>query len=1109
MIAEYTHMVNEMKRKIIPVGQGGLNEVLEKTVHIKLSMRGSAMIEYYANGELVRKPGPKVLSTMTKQDFEEATKRWIHRELLPMVETWTTENSKDMLPSSMAALSVLIGLDVEKFIVTTERGACNICQGKKNCGSADHVMWHIKAGSGVVLITFEGLSPNEIVKPASPRPNFEVPRNARIIAPSGCEAQNNWAIPATVGCLVNIFLSEETSYALASAFGADAAERTEINKFLGIIGLREVGIRITESSAFCEGSVANATLQLYQNSQGGVPKNSLNTQADWVFERTIPMELWAEVGAQEDFSLKKVKNVGRTEAEKFQNRLQRMAFLYHYLDNQMPVFLVQIALVKFFVSHPLVLLMGNNIYAQEVTDVVVEMLGRVCVQGGVWYHAPEAHLPETIKDVFRVLDSVHNLGFEERRLAYRNGGYHFFKVNRKNMPGKKEMIWSTSWLRAGDKTKPETASGTGKKRKTDGFQPLQEGEVLVDGGGGCRIRMDKRVAQGGAGLSSLDDYDVVDKSCDGVGFQMGRDSVGGQTADHVSGTGVYNDDDGLEDVSDDDVFESNVSDEKTCSEGVKISEKRRGEPNLDVVAPAKKKFGAAKDNEDSPRVGGKLNNDKLELMETMFPEMKALIKMVVETDEMTAGDFEVIYEDLQKKITAIQTETHIRKLSGLNDPQAARHDREMAELKRKVAGLKRRTDDRNKEIKKLQSEQTLDNNTIKERKLLIQARESAEEFRRKQYVKQGREKLDERQKNAVEAAQMLVDAMLAKMKKPTPSSTTAKTTTTIVRTLGRIEGTPSAEPAHRYLETWTHQIPYDISRSQVINTSAVINLVMETTVFQEALAVFNAEKDHESIGSLSGVGTALGDIRRATPNGNASWNLCHARMRLLTLMKQAYEDTQDSRKKKIMWTDTQIANAKPHGEDSRAKKIADNREARGQNLVTRLAIAFNQGVVEITGGNLCTTVVWYDSPAFQEEYRGWFDEGLSIMSGAAREQDGNVEYASNHKRAKAAMEALMAQRQKPPVKAEDCEVINKCFEALHNRVTGVEVREEELEDDDVQMSAAEDPEEIERDDVEMDAAEEDVQEPFADKIIVEVEEEERGHRVQRGPAHLRQYRNRE
>ena len=532
MVAELGHMLNEMHRRVIPVGQEGLEEVLNKTVHIKLSATENAVIEYYQEGKLVQKPGPKVLSTMSKADFNEATKRWVHTELLPMIQNWTTENSKDMLPTSMAALSVLIGFDIEKFIVTTERGACNICSGTKDCGSADHFMWHIRAGSGVILLTFQGLSSSEIKKPAPSKPAFEVPTTARVIAPTGCEAQNNWSIPATVSCLVNIFLNEETSEALASAFGADAAERLEVNRLLKTLGLEEVGLRISESNTFKTGSVANALLTQYEDSQGGIPKNSLNTQTEWIFERTMPVELWAEVATQEDFSLEKVKNVGETAEEKFHNKLHRMAFLYHYLDNHMPVYIVQIALIKFFTSHPLALLMGNDIYVQEVTNAVVEMLGRVCVEGSVWWSAPNAKLPETFEELFQLLDSVHRLGFEERRLAYQNGAYRTLRVRRKDMPLKKEMLWSTSWLRAGSKTKPEVASGGGRKRNMDGFQQLQKGEVYVDGGSGCKIRMLEVVAKGGAGVSSLDDYDVVDGPADGVKFQRGPNSVKGQITSH-------------------------------------------------------------------------------------------------------------------------------------------------------------------------------------------------------------------------------------------------------------------------------------------------------------------------------------------------------------------------------------------------------------------------------------------------------------------------------------------------------------------------------------------------------------------------------------------------
>ena len=1110
MIAEFMHMLKEMHRRVVPVGQEGLEEVLSRTVHVKLSARENAVIEYYSEGVLVQKPGPKMLSTMSKADFSEATKRWIHTELLPTIQNWTTENSKDMLPRSMAALSVLIGFDIEKFIVTTERGACNVCGGTKNCGSADHFMWHVRVGSGVILLTFQGMSPSEIKKPAPSKPAFEVPRTARIIAPTGCEAQNNWAIPATVSCLVNILLNEQTSEALASAFGADAAERLEVNRFLKTLGLEEVGLRISESNTFKPDSVANALLKQYVDSRGGVPKNSLNTQTEWIFERTIPVELWAEVATQEDFSLEKVKNVGNTAEERFHNKLHRMAFLYHYLDNQMPVYMVQVALMKFFVSHPLALLMGNDIYVQEVTDAVVEVLARVCVEGSVWWSAPNAKLPETFQEMFELLDSVHRLGFEQRRLAYQNGAYRILQVSRKDMPMKKEMFWSTSWQRAGSKTKPETASSVGKKRKTNGFQPLEKGEVMVEGGGGCKIRMLEIVAKGGAGVSGLDDYDVSDGPSDGAKFQMGPSSVQGQISpNHVPGADVNNENHAfssgvnnetacpegvddmaayLEDVSDDDLEMDEL--DVVRPEGVS-TEKRVREPSLDSIAPASKKFGAASEHEDLPHVGSRLSDDRIKLMRKLFPEMEALIRMVVQSDEITADEFNVIFKSLQNKITAIQTETHVGKLSGLNDQQAARHDKEMADMKRGLDGLKRRIVERNKDIKRLQARQTLDKEALKKKKLVIEARESAEEYRRKQYVKQGREKLDRRQKDAMEAAQMLLEETMAKMTKPVQSSATAETT--IVRTLARIEGAPSAEPVHERLATWANQAPYDISRSQVINTSAVIDLAIQTTVFQEALAIFNAMKDNDNVGSLSGVGTALADIRRATPNGAASWMLCNARMEFLRLMKRAFDDTQDSKKKLKMWSDADIVNAKSDGPESRAKKIADNRNARGQQLVRELAIAFNQAIVEITGGNLYNAVLWYDEPDFSNEYRNMFEEGLNILCAAA-EAEGSLEYVNNRKRAKAAMEALMAQRQRPPVDAEACEIINRGL-----RVT-VEYQEEELDGED---DAVEAPEEAEEDDVEMDAANQNVQE--SNRRVLEVDEEER-YGAQRNPAHLTNYR---
>ena len=99
----------------------------------------------------------------------------------------------------------------------------------------------------------------------------------------------------------------------------------------------------------------------------------------------------------------------------------------------------------------------------------------------------------------------------------------------------------------------------------------------------------------------------------------------------------------------------------------------------------------------------------------------------------------------------------------------------------------------------------------------------------------------------------------------------------------------------------------------------------------------------------------------------------------------------------------------------------------------------------------------------------------------------------------------MASRQRPPVKVEHCETINKCFATVHG--AQVEFHEEEVDDGDVQMNAAEAPE-VESGDVQMDEAGEDVQEQDTSRLIVEVDEEERGRSVRRGPAHLQSYRDR-
>ena len=93
------------------------------------------------------------------------------------------------------------------------------------------------------------------------------------------------------------------------------------------------------------------------------------------------------------------------------------------------------------------------------------------------------------------------------------------------------------------------------------------------------------------------------------------------------------------------------------------------------------------------------------------------------------------------------------------------------------------------------------------------------------------------------------------------------------------------------------------------------------------------------------------------------------------------------------------------------------------------------------------------------------------------------------------MEAIQAQRQRPPINAEACDIINRGL-----RVT-VELMEEEVDEEDV----VETPRGIVEDDAEMDAATQDVQE-LPNRQVLEVDEEERS-RSSRGPAHLTNYRS--
>ena len=72
MIEEFAWMVEQIKRRIIPVGVDGLNEQLENTVHISLFLQGAARFEYVEDNQLQRTTGPKMTATGSREEFNES-----------------------------------------------------------------------------------------------------------------------------------------------------------------------------------------------------------------------------------------------------------------------------------------------------------------------------------------------------------------------------------------------------------------------------------------------------------------------------------------------------------------------------------------------------------------------------------------------------------------------------------------------------------------------------------------------------------------------------------------------------------------------------------------------------------------------------------------------------------------------------------------------------------------------------------------------------------------------------------------------------------------------------------------------------------------------------
>ena len=1048
MIEEFAWMVEQIKRRIIPVGVDGLNEQLENTVHISLFLQGAARFEYVEDNQLQRTMGPKMTATGSREEFNESMEKWLHQQLLPHLEKWTDRCVREILPDVLLGLTVLTGFDVEKHLVIAgQRGACNVCNVK--CKMVETQMWHMRIGTGVLIVTLEGMSMDKIASPPCPKPVFNIPNDAPVVVPSGCEARSNWVIPETFRYLAKTFLSEATSGALPIAFNAEGAERDQVNDTLVALGVEEIGLRVAESSSFVSGSVANATLTKYEDTTGEKPKQSLNAQAEWVSRRSLPKNLWSHVDAQKDFSLSRVRTVGKNHTEKMHNKAVKMAYLYHCLDNVAPSFITQVALAKFIASHPLVLILGNNKFVEELTDIVIEILGRLSVKPRVWYHAQKAKLPDSLEELFEIVDDLHNKSFENRCAAYRAGAYALVGVQRSEMPRKRKIDWSVATRRVGERSIPDVIAGTGKnKRKNDGFQ-LEAGETYLTN---TNIKCDQRVAEG------IDNFETGGGSSGIVESQMRPNFAERQ-------------------VLEDDV-EMSVNKESP--------EKRRKEDCVEDQ-PATKKFGVAtKDNDNVPKVGGELNANKVREITKLFPSIAPLVKMVLDSEEITAAEFEVITEQLNTKVAKIHTDDHVGKLNAYNDDKTADKEREINKEKSRLQRLKDRMKERNLRIVKLQNEQRLDKENYSRRSAEVRAKEAEEELRRKLHRNHGVRKLEKRKENALKASQMLMEAAASKVfESPKP----AKMKATLTMTLSRIEGKTSSEPVHVYLADWNDQETYDKWRSQVVNTSSVVTSIMNNDVFKEALKLFEDEKNNkDKFGSLCGVGTILANNRRTTRAGNRSWVLCHDRMELLKVMKNLHKESQEEVPPRL-WTDEEINNAELSGEESKAKKLADNRHINGKALATSLAAAFSQATAEVTGEDLLDVELWYYDEQFQRDYNNMFKEGQRIMTNAAAD-DGYEGYINSYNQAKRKMEALMSERQVSPVAIEDCAALSAYLKIQDENV---EIIEEDVDDNDANDG------DVSVEDISSD-------ENHGDRQVIEVDYEDMEEIVEeRTAAHLRKY----
>ena len=621
MVAEFSHMLDVMDESIVPVGTDGLKHQLRDTIHFRMPREGAVTAEWMDGEELRLEVGPMVEGLEQGEAYLK-TSSWLHSFLPRRLNKWVKNLQKDSLPTCLSGLANLAGLDVESFLITgDDRGPCSICHNERCSKQMTAFMFHVKLASGVILISFEGWSKEELPKAVSPK--CVPPRKTKCICPSQCEVRLNAGVVEAMRVLADMLWNESTSDLISVSFSAKKEERKQVNEVLEVLGIPPISIRVIEASLFDEESLANSQFVKYVDSEAGEPWDRLNCQVAWLHDgKSWPQECWANPNIQHSFSVDKINRLDREHV---------LYYVYNLVDEVGPLHLIWASVVKFVCGNPLLLLGGNDEFIAEFLNILLEVMTRATTVDGDYYRAKEA-LPVTVPEVFAVVESINSLPYDQRNAKLRKGAYALFNVNGGEFPFR-----SGPWFGSGPTVRRDGPASqplvvAGKKSKSKGFH-LNDGQVALNiGGTGIRQIVDQDMAIGMAG------------------FEVGGGERGSITSARESRSDV----------------------------DVPV----RRERSRSQKSPSRKRHAADPERAEPQEVGDDQVNQVLKEIAEQFPEIEYMVNMAVKMGSISKENFGALMLELQGKLKHVAGDKHVdvknhdvKKSAFANAPPAEDQDR--------------------------------------------------------------------------------------------------------------------------------------------------------------------------------------------------------------------------------------------------------------------------------------------------------------------------------------------------------------------------------------------------------------------------------------------------